>query len=105
MRCKRLAIVGAGIAWGVCIADLADPVPLDLTVQQQAFALSVALITSAWVLLCAYRRPLDACYELGYRHGRRDATKRTDPDDGCRVVPLRRVAGERQAASLYALDA
>ena len=103
MKCKIAAVAGAIIGWGgACLLVFIDREGADV-VMAQAGALSLGITSCAWLMLCAWRRPIAETYAYAYDLGRRDALRQMDgPDGGGRVVQLMRsveIAGrtERRA--------
>jgi hypothetical protein len=82
---KMLAVVVAGVAWGVAFCNLIPGVPVTLTMF--ALALAVAVVASGYVMVHCYQRPLGDAYTIGYEMGRRDAMLAANRRD---VSPIRR---------------
>lgn len=77
---KPAAAIGAGLAWGVGVADVIPGVALPTDVAR--LCVMAAGVLTGFVMLRCYQRPLGAAYDLGYKAGRRDAvveaTRRVD---------------------------
>jgi hypothetical protein len=97
---KMLAVVVAGVAWGVAFADLVPGVPI--TEPMLMVALSVAICATAYVMMNCYQRPLGDAYTIGYEMGRRDAMLAANRRD---VSPIRREPRGLGAFNISALKA
>ena len=95
MWAKITAVAGTVIGWGTAGAlILLEQHPQYVLLQ--AFALSVGIVSVAWLMLACRNRPLGAAFELGYDQGRRDAMR--DTNRAGRVVVQMPVRDERHAA-------
>jgi hypothetical protein len=100
MSKKMVATVVAGIAWGVSFCDLIPSVPL--TDHMFALAMALAVVSTAYVMMHCYQRPLGDAYEIGYEMGRRDAILRANERA---VSPIRREPHGLGAFNIAALKA
>jgi hypothetical protein len=100
MSKKMVATVVAGIAWGVSFSDLIPGAPL--TDRMFALAVAIAVVSTAYVMMHCYQRPLGDAYEIGYEMGRRDAILEANRRD---VSPMRRDPRTLGTFSIQALKA
>ena len=103
---KIAAGAGAITGWGGAVTLMfLDSEGTDV-VMAQAGLLSLGILGCAWLMLCAWRRPIGETYAYAYQLGRAEALRElAGPDGGGRVVPLRRATVSLRCDDVRAFDA
>lgn len=90
--CRVVTIVGAVLGWiGAVVVGFGGFLPHEQSEPFMLLGLSVALLSSACLVLQRHQRPLGAAFELGYDMGRRDAMRDANKSN---VTPIRRTLSD-----------